>query len=82
MITTDTIDTTDTAEQEIIAAIKRSICYDETVRVNDDECNHLATAEWIKTFCEEVGYADFENGERRVWGEFHGQDFSILLTAE
>jgi hypothetical protein len=69
-----------TEEQEIIAAIKRSITRDEIVRVNVDKCDHLAIAEWIATFCEEVGYAAFENGERRVWGEFHKQEFNLLLT--
>jgi len=73
-------DTITTAENEIIAAIKRSAIYDETVRINVDECDHLHTTEWIATFCEEVGYAGFENGDRRVWGEFHGQEFSVLLT--
>jgi len=77
MIITDTITP---EEQEIIAAIKRSICYDETVRVNVDECDHLHTTEWIATFCEEVGRTDIENGERDVWGEFHGQEFRIILS--
>jgi hypothetical protein len=39
-----------------------------------------APAEGIGTFCEEVGYAFFENGERRVWVEFHKQKVSTLLT--
>ena len=77
MITTHTIDT---EEQEIIAAIKRSVCYAEIVRVNVDECDHLDITEWIATFCEEVGRTDIENGERDVWGEFHGQEFRIILT--
>jgi len=76
MITTDI----DTEEQKLITAIKRSICYDTTVHVYDEECNHPHTTEWVDTFCEEVGYA-VENGGRRVWGEFHGQEFSIFLTA-
>lgn len=70
-----------TEEQEIIAAIKRSITCDETVRVNADEFDHLATAEWIETFCQKVGHTDIEeNGELCVWGEFHGEEFRILLT--
>lgn len=73
-------DTITTEEQEIIAAIKRSAYYDETVRVNVDECDHLHTTEWIAGFCEEVGRTDIENGERDVWGEFHGQEFRIILT--
>ena len=76
----NTTDTIDTAEQEIIAAIKRSICYNEIVSIDDDKCDHLHTIEWIASFCDEVGYADFENGERDVWGEFHGEEFRILLT--
>lgn len=69
-----------TEKQEIITAIKRSASYDETVCVNVDECDHLHTTEWIATFCEEVGRTDIENGERDVWGEFHGQEFRIILT--
>ena len=77
MITTDTIDT---AEQEIIAAIKRSICYNEIVSIDDDKCDHLHTIEWIASFCDEVGYANFTNGTRRVWGKFNHYEFNILLT--
>jgi hypothetical protein len=77
MTTTDFITT---AENEIIASIKRSITHNEIVRINADKCDHLHIAEWIATFAEEVGYADFENGNRDVWGEFHGEEFRILLT--
>ena len=75
-------DTTDTAEQEIIAAINRSILRSEIVSIYDDKCDHSSTTEWIETFCEEVGYANFTNGTRRVWGKFNHYEFNILLTAE
>lgn len=75
-------DTITTEEQEIIAAINRSILRSEIVSIYDDKCDHSATTEWIETFCEEVGYANFTNGTRRVWGKFNHYEFNILLTAE
>ena len=73
-------DTITTEEQEIIAAINRSILRSEIVSIYDDKCDHSATTEWIETFCEEVGYANFTNGTRRVWGKFNHYEFNILLT--
>ena len=77
MITTDTITT---EEKEILSAIKRSINYNEIVRVNDEACNHLHTVEWMESFCENVGSCGIEGGITDVWGDWQGMPFRIYLV--
>ena len=77
-MTTTTQDNAD--EAEVLAAITRSIAYSEIVEITDDRRNHTHTVEWIKTFAQEVGDHHLENGDRDVWGDFHGDSFRILLA--